>query len=258
MKAPQQILTVWQKFDGFPMETLTKAWYSTLGSKKRQREISLMKEHRQQYGIAGNCFDLAIWLLDEFQKEGIKAYPIGSEIETKGAHAAVVAVDERGMRYLCDLGDQWLTPILLDSHSEDFTDEKLGGYFPGAEVQVIQKKNEVEILYHRPNGKISQQLYQLEPIEMSDFLQAAEISQRNIYRKPLLECRVPYKSEIGHWEFYDWQSYFSTTEGLQEEERLNSNVEWAKKITVMTGYDQKLVEIALEVFASLEKKNRSV
>ena len=44
-------------------------------SSKKQRDVSLMKEHRSQYGLSGNCFDLAIWLLDELQKDGITATP---------------------------------------------------------------------------------------------------------------------------------------------------------------------------------------
>lgn len=256
MNAPQQILSVWRKFDRFPMETLTKAWYSTLGTEKKQRDIALMKEHRQQYGITGNCFDLAIWLLDQFHKEGITAYPIGSKMKTKRAHAAVVAEDENGYRYLCDLGDQWLNPILLDLNSEDYTNELLTGFFPAASVQVLPRNDEVEIFYYRPNGKVSKQSYQLEAIEMNEFLIAAELSQRNISQKPLLECRVPYKEEVAHWEFYDWKSYFSSNEGLKEEEALQSNSEWAKKIADMTGYNLELVEISLAVFSSFLKKNR--
>jgi len=71
MHAPNEIRSVWKKFDPFPMETLTKVWYSRRANGKKQRDVSLMMEHYEQYGITGNCFDLAIWLLHEFGKEGI-------------------------------------------------------------------------------------------------------------------------------------------------------------------------------------------
>ncbi|MDI5789086.1 hypothetical protein PO124_13705 [Bacillus licheniformis] len=64
----------------------------------RQREVSMMKEHYQEYGIAGNCFDLSIWLLDEFTKTEWKLSnrPF---VQTERAHAAVIALDERGRRF---------------------------------------------------------------------------------------------------------------------------------------------------------------
>jgi hypothetical protein len=58
----QDILAIWKRFDGFPMETLTKAWMSTQTDGPRQRSVPLMKEHFEQYGNTGNCFDLALWL----------------------------------------------------------------------------------------------------------------------------------------------------------------------------------------------------
>ncbi len=47
-------------------------------------------------GVTGNCYDLAIWLLDEFDNDGITAYPIGHDLGTDDAHVAVMALDEEG------------------------------------------------------------------------------------------------------------------------------------------------------------------
>lgn len=96
MNAPTQILTVWHKFDAFPMETLTKAWYYDQSS-VRQRSVEEMKEHRERFGTSGNCFDLAIWLIDEFKRAGIEAYGLGEGLGTEEAHAAVCALDEQGV-----------------------------------------------------------------------------------------------------------------------------------------------------------------
>lgn len=185
MIASNDILLTWRKFDRFPMETLTKAWYDQRAGEKKQRDVSLMKEHYRQYGISGNCFDLAIWLLDEFQKNGIEAYPIGHHFKTDGAHAAVIALDEKGRRFLCDLGDQWLQPILVDVDSEDYTVEKLSGFFPAAQVQVRPLSERIEIVYHRPNGKTSTQIYHPEPVDKKLFLEAAEYSQTVLSGEPL-------------------------------------------------------------------------
>lgn len=112
------------------METLTKLWfYNENNNNNKQRNVSLMREHRSKYGLSGNCFDLAIWLLDEFKNDGITAYPVGHNLNSKDAHVAVIALDVSGSRYLCDLGDQWINPILVDTNNENYTDEKLSGFF---------------------------------------------------------------------------------------------------------------------------------
>lgn len=248
MLAPNHIITTWRKFDHFPMETLTKAWFYQKGTNKKQRSVSLMKEHREEYGITGNCFDLAIWLLNEFKKDGITAYPIGQHFKTERAHVAVVALDEEGKRYLCDLGDQWLNPILIDSDSEDYTDEMLSGFFPAAKVQVKSTKHEVEVHYHRPNGKMSQQRYDVTPLDETLFLEAAEFSQHLIKPRPLLECRVPYKTETAHWEFCNWESFLSTSEGLFHDKNVTTIEEWAERIHSKTGYHKQLLTDALHLY----------
>ncbi|WP_232336767.1 hypothetical protein [Planococcus lenghuensis] len=68
-------------------------------------------------------------------------------------HAAVIALDENGYRYLCDLGDQWVSPILVDNTSETFTPEPLSGFYPAARVAVTAAGQHVEIQYHQPAGK---------------------------------------------------------------------------------------------------------
>lgn len=254
MKASDEILEVWKRFDGFPMETLTKAWFFKRTDRQKQRTVELMKQHRQQYNITGNCFDLALWLLDEFRKEGIKAYPVGSELGTEEAHAAVVAEDKHGRRYLCDLGDQWLQPVLLDEDDPAFSGDRLAGFFPGAEVQVIAANGHTEIIYHRPGGKRSKQAYDLDPVEDGVFWQAAEFSQNHVYPKPLLEVRVPYKNETAHWEFDDWKSFLSTSEGLFPNPPAADLSEWAERIRSKTGYDREFLLEALKIYKAMEKR----
>lgn len=251
LNAPHSILSVWKIFDRFPMETLTKAWYYDKAGTKKQRDVSLMKEHRAQYGIAGNCFDLAIWLLHEFKEAGIQAYPVGHELQNSSGHAAVVAVDEEGRRFLCDLGDQWLQPILIDSKARDFTPEKISGFFPAADVQVSSESGQLEIIYHRPNGKISQQSYDTDPVELNSFLEAAERSQNSIYPKALLEQRLLYKNETAHWEFYNWKSFLSTTEGLYHDVPAESIEEWADRIHQKTGYNREFLIESLGFYKKL-------
>lgn len=246
MYPTHHILETWKKFDSFPMETLTKAWYFHKGTAKKQRDVSLMKEHRIQYGNTGNCFDLALWLLDECKQDRIKAYPIGSKFHSDEAHVAVVALDENGNRYLCDLGDQWLQPILVETNSKDFSNEKLKGFFPAAEIQVQSRnQNQIEILYHRPNGKVSNQIFDLTPIDTDIFLRGAEYSQNLIYPKPLFECRVPYKDETAHWEFFDWESFLSTSEGLIKGDQTDSIEHWVEVIHQKSGYRKDFLNEAL-------------
>lgn len=254
MKASKEILSVWHKFDGFPMETLTKAWVYSKGGYPKQRDVETMKKHREQYGITGNCFDLAIWLLAAFKDAGVEAYPIGSEMGTEEAHAAVIAVDGEGRRFLCDLGDQWLQPVLIDDDSRIYTKDKLSGFFPGAEVQVIPDKASFEVIYHRPNGKFSTQNYSLDPVAMDDFLDAAEYSQNHVYPKALLEVRLPYKDEIAHWEFFNWKSFLSTSEGLFPDAPVATIEEWAQRIHQKTGFDRQFLMEALTIYEEMNGK----
>lgn len=80
MKAPQRVIDIWRRFDDFPMETLTKAWYSQIASVNKQRTVDLMKLHREEYGTSGNCFDLAIWLINEFRENQLQAYAVFTPI----------------------------------------------------------------------------------------------------------------------------------------------------------------------------------
>ncbi|WP_226673352.1 hypothetical protein [Rossellomorea aquimaris] len=253
MNASDSILNTWNKFNDFPMETLTKVWFYNEGSAKKQRDVSLMREHREQFGMSGNCFDLALWLLDEFKRDGIEAYPVGHNLGSEEAHAAVIALNEKGERYLCDLGDQWLNPILIDTKSPDYTTEKLDGFFPAAMVQVLDHPTGIEVHYHRPNGKVSKQAFQTERIEMETFLKAAEHSQHMIKNHPLLECRIPYQSETAHWEFYNWESFLSTTEGLIKDQKLATVEEWAERIHGKTGYHKAILINILEHYRSIQE-----
>ncbi|NRG43240.1 hypothetical protein HRF87_00500 [Bacillus sp. CRN 9] len=241
MNAPDYLLNVWKRFDGFPMETLTKVWA------KKQRSVSQMREDQTHYGITGNCFDLSIWLLNEFKEEGIKAYPIGHHLHSKHAHAAIIAEDERGRRFLCDLGDQWLKPILIDVKDQEYTNEKLGGFFPAADIRVSQVENNLQIEYFRPSGKVSRQIYDASRVEESSFYSAAEYSQQTIHPIPLLECRCPYKNEIAHWEFYG-KSFLSTTEGLIDDPDLHSVQEWTARINKKTGFNTVFLNKVLEIY----------
>jgi hypothetical protein len=252
MLASESILKTWEKFNDFPMETLTKVWFYNQGNMKKQREVSLMREHREQFGMSGNCFDLALWLLDEFKRDGVEAYPVGHNLNSEDAHVAVIALNENGERFLCDLGDQWLNPILIDTDSIDYTNDKVSGFFPAARVQVQGHPSGTEILYHRPNGKVSKQVFQTHPIEMDAFVKAAEHSQHLINPNPLLECRTAYKSEIAHWEFYNWDSFLSTTEGLLNEPKVETVEEWAERIHGKTKYNKQVLIQILERYKLIQ------
>ncbi|WP_349237087.1 hypothetical protein [Bacillus sp. REN3] len=179
--------------------------------------------------------------------DGIEAYPIGHNLNTEDAHVAVVAINESGNRYFCDLGDQWLNSILIDTDDGDYTNEKLSGFFPAAEVQVLNHFNATEIIYHRPNGKRSKQSFNGTPIEMDKFLKAAEHSQ-NLIKRPLLECRILFDSEIALWEFNNWESFLSTNKGLFIEPKIETTEGWAEKINQKTGYNKEIVVDVLKKY----------
>ncbi len=252
MQAGEEILQVWRRFDWVPMDNLVKAWHYGRAGVKKQRSVEEMREHRKAYGLGGNCFDLALWLLAEFREAGIEAYPIGSKLGTEGAHAAVMALDGKGRRFLCDLGDQWIQPILLDVHDSAFSDAPQAGFFPGARVQLSAEPNGLVIGYERPGGKLSVQSYSLHPADPQSFRQAAEFSQHQLGKQPLIEVRVPYNGELAHWEFSDWQSEISTKSGLKKEPPASSFGEWVERIHGRSGYDRGVVEEALSFYRSMK------
>lgn len=115
MQACKEILAIWSKFDDKPMDTLMKVWWAKQVGGGSQRPVSLIKQHFEQYGVAGNCVDLSLWLIEEFRTAGIEAYGITDDINAERSHIAVIAIDSKGHRYLCDLGDQWIQPIAIDA-----------------------------------------------------------------------------------------------------------------------------------------------
>ncbi|MCA1319081.1 hypothetical protein LC085_04080 [Bacillus tianshenii] len=252
MNAPKNILEVWRKFDGVGMDTITKAFFYDK-RKKRQRTVAEMKEHYEGFGAGGNCFDLAIWLLAELKEAGIEAYPIGHDFFDEKAHVALIALGEDGEKYYCDLGDQWIQPILIEKNDR-FIEGKLAGFFPGAYVKVETKEKEFNISYIRNNGKISIQTFPLTRYTNEDLLRAGELSQARIW-KALCEKRVRREGtdEVTHWEFYNWKSFESSLSGLNKEPELSSKDEWAERIALNMGMDLEFVKAALSKFEYIEK-----
>jgi len=253
MKATQDLLRVWRIFDHHPMETLTKAWYFSQVDQNKQRSVALMREHRHQFGTSGNCFDLAIWLMEELRESGISTYAIGHDLHTPHAHVAVVAINEDGAKYFCDLGDQWIDPILIESDSEDYCEDALDGFVTGGKIRVETSPGTVNFNYIRPNGKVSQQKFDLQPIQREELLRAANYSQ-SLLRHPLVEMRIHTPEEVTHWEFDNWKSFNSSNHGLVYEADLTNNVDWADRINHRTGIHKDIIMDALELYSRIIHK----
>jgi hypothetical protein len=230
---PSEILTVWRKFDRFPMETLTKAWFLKNAPETRQRSVQRMREHRAEFGASGNCFDLALWLMDEFKGAGVSSYGVGDGWGTLDAHVAVIALGPDGKRYLCDLGDLWIQPFLIDSEPS-VLGQKSSGLFPGAEISARVERGRLETTYHRPGGKQSRQEYDLNPVTEKEFFEFGDFSQQHLSR-PLVEMRLFQSNESAHWEFDGEKSFTSSMDGLKEDPSLESPEGWSQRIAAMTG-----------------------
>lgn len=244
MRATQDVLQAWRKFDDFPMETITKAWYNQLASDRKQRTVELMKLHREKYGLSGNCYDLAIWLIDEFRNNHLDCYAIF----TPHLHVAVVVVNEEGSKYLCDLGDQWIEPILIDRQHAHYTEEFLDGFFPGSSIQLNHQSDHLVVTYKRPNGKRSRQTFNLTPVSDDALIAAGEKTQRKL-RTPLVERRLFAEDQVAHWEFDQYHSFTSDNTGRVEESQLGSTEEWANRISRMSGMSEEVVLQSLRVYS---------
>ena len=250
MHAPAEILSIYRRFDDYPMENLTKAWYYHLADGLRQRTVGQMRKHREQYGLSGNCFDLALWLIDELRQDQFSAYGVGHGLHTEDAHVAVVVESKEGYRYLCDLGDQWLQPMLLDPASPSFCRKPMPGFFPAAYVKAQPAEDSCTMFYYRPNGKVSQQNYSLRPIGVDELMAAGEVSQHSMHN-PLVEMRIPQQEEVAHWEFSSFQSWLSTSQGKFYDEPARSTAAWAERINVRTGMSTAVVLEALQFYENL-------
>lgn len=243
MRATQDILEIWRKFNDFPMETITKGWHSRISLGEKQRTVELMKLHREQYGTSGNCFDLSIWLIDEFRKNNLDCYAIF----TPHSHVAVVVVNEEGNKYLCDLGDQWIEPVLIERQHEEYTEEFLEGFFPGTQIRLKVLSDHLVVTYRRPNGKDSKQRFDLTPVSDNELLAAGEITQRKL-STPLVEKRLFLEDQVAHWEFDNYTSFTSYQTGREEEVQLDSIEEWADRISRMSGINEEVVLKSLKVY----------
>jgi hypothetical protein len=231
------------------METFTKAWFLKYQPHLGQRTVELMEKHRAKTGASGNCFDLAIWLIHEFGRAGIQSYAIGEHLGEYEAHVGVMALDQDGRRYLCDLGDLWIQPLCID---QTFTEAK-EGYFTGARIEFTHSQKLLSVKYLRSNGKFSEQSYNLTPITLSQLIEAGEISQKTL-SPPLVEMRINEGGEIVHWEYDGGSSYFSRMHGPEKEPACESLQFWSRRISQRTGMDASYVQECLEAIEELSKK----
>lgn len=200
---------VWRRFDAMPMETLTKAWIHQQEGRGRQRRCQEMADHRQRTGASGNCFDLAVWLWEEFMDAGVRAHAIGDALFTEDAHVALLAYDANDSAYLCDLGDMWLQPLPLA-----LAHQPLRGYYPAAEILLtVQGQEQLHLTYERPGGKVSDQTYDLRPVDFEELLAAGEHCQ-SLLSPPLVEMRLWEHQPPAHWELDGDHCFFSTDKGL--------------------------------------------
>jgi hypothetical protein len=249
LRPPNAIRRVWEKFTGIPMETFTKGWwYSRCAGAPRQRTIADMVQHRRTQGSGGNCFDLALWLRHELHLAGVPARIVGHDLCTPEAHVAVIAADEGGSRYLCDLGDQWLQPILIDPGSDGFSDGWHVGFFPGREVRICRADDQLEVLYRRTNGKVGSQRFDLRPLAEDEVQQACHHSQ-NLLRRPFCEILLPHSVTglVEHWEYDNGASFWNLAEGPVFEEPCSAEGEWVSRIAGRTGMSKDLIYTAFAV-----------
>ena len=250
VQAPVPILAVWQRFAGVPMETLTKAWWlNQCGGVARQRTVAEMRGHRESLRSGGNCFDLALWLIAELEEAGVTARPIGHGFETPRAHIAVVARASAG-EYLCDLGDQWIQPVLIDPQNSAFTPGWLEDFFPGAKVRLQRDRDTLYVHYLFPDGGGNQQTYDLRAISDGGLERACAHSQ-GLLRKPLVEILVrhPGTGELGAWEFSRFRSLWRLPSGHRAEPNCVDLAEWANRIVERTRMSSELVTEALRLYA---------
>ena len=132
---------------------------------------------------------------------------------------------------MCDLGDQWLHPILIDCESEDYTNEKLGGFSLPHKFKSCRQPAELRSFTIGRTERCRLKST-IQTLLTCPFLKAAEYSQAALKPAPLLECRIPFQHEIAHWEFSGWDIYLSTSKGLYREAKPDTIEGWTEKSTI--------------------------
>lgn len=269
MQAPEPILDVWRQFADVPAESLTYQWWRrTAAGSALQRSVALMEEHHAQYGSGGDAFDLAIWLLAKFHEAGILADPVAPPPDVdpdKTSDAiAVVAKDRFGRRYFCDLGEQWIQPILVSTRNPDFTPEFLSGFDPGAEVsiEVVEKRCTItrRIRVDERTGAnrhdpyvYERRVFDLRGIPPEELIERAENAARRRRTQPWLR-RLIYR-EDGGWGVWCWTpqgACWRLPSGVVEEpmDMAGGNAElWVDAIATRSGLAPEIVVGALAEWA---------
>lgn len=253
MHAPETIRQVWNRFQGIPIETFTKGWWHRRsGGHPRQRTVAEMIEHRRSLGTGGNCFDLALWLQHAFAEAGVQAWAVGHDLETPEAHVAVVASDHRGQEYLCDLGDLWLEPILIDPRSSEFSDAWHADLFPGRLVRIDRADRHLEVSYRRSSGKTAQQVYDLRPLGGEELAKACHHSQ-NLLRRPFCEVLLPHpvSGKRERWEFDRGASFWNLDDGPVFEEPCTTEEECVARIAMRSGLSPEIIRSAIQAYGGL-------
>ena len=242
LAAPPELLAVWRTFDGFPMETLSKARvYAREGP--RQRSVAELEADRARYGASGNCFDLALWLRHRLRAAGFVAEVISDDIGDRDAHVAVLAQTGAGRRYLCDLGDMWLQPIAVDAPVL----EPVPWFFPAARVTLRCDGPRRVVTMHRPGGKRAAQRYDLTPVGDEALARACAANQEHL-AQALVEVRDPARD--AHWEYDGGVARWSAPSGLTREPALADEAAEAARIAARTGMAAGYVLECLQAFAT--------
>ena len=238
MYAPAPLLAVWNPFATLPCETFTKGWwYGRSQGDARQRGVPEMIEHRARFGGAGNCFDLALWLMHLFEEAGIDARPLACHWGTSDAHVAVLATVATGEEFLCDPGDCWITPVLAESN-----DEWRRGFFPGREIRTRRLEDVFEVDCRRGDGEVCIERYPLAHRSNAEFAEACRHSQ-NLLRRPFCECLLRHQGtgELSLWEYDRGRSYYNLFEQRDYEPTRSGAAAWQLHITERSGLGAVLI-----------------
>lgn len=257
LQTSPEILNVWRRFDSFPSETLTKAWFLKHASFLGQRNLQQIREHRRLYGASGNSFDLAIWLIDELRNAGIEAHGIGSDLGTPQAHAAVVALGADGRRYLCDLGGQWLRPYPLDHEDLRQAPEGDDGFVVGARIRIVETRgSSVHFEKVQPDGERAANIYDLRRISDSSLFEAGHDAQSRP-GPAIVKMRLFDRPDPAEWVFEKGAGFIRSSSGTKPEPAAASLMDWCFRIEEKTGMAAPYVEECLRFSIAQDESARA-
>lgn len=256
MRAPEPVLRIWRSLVGVPAENLSHRWWRAReAGEAKQRSVPLLEKHRAEWGTGGDSYDLTIWLMAKYQAAGFLADAVQPPADVDDrSPLAVMVKDPLGRRYLCDLNEPWLEPVLVSPRSYDFSPGFHSGFHPEGDVRVEVEEKRCRITLRRAGGGpvFGERIFELRAIPPELLVERAETDPERTRPDRLAVRRLARHPETGAWGVWffaatgdAWRSGWRLPSGLIDEPPCRGLEAWVERVSERSGIAAEIVEEVL-------------